>query len=181
MDASPRLTRRHALWLLTGSVLTVAGTGLFVPESVGAARVRCRTDPTFRVNGIVGNVYVSGELDVAYDTTGPIQLTFFAPTGSVVELLAVDPGFGYGYDIRIAYDDDLKNDETAVGLAIEVLMPSVSDKLPILVEFFPDGTILVADNKVGTTNQVVRVKTELRKPEPVKAPLPVPATKSKTK
>jgi len=116
------------------------------PESVGAARVWCRTDPTFRVNGIVGNVYVSGELDVTYDTTGPIQLTFFAPTGSVVELLAVDPGFGYGNDIQIAYDDDLKDDE-----------------------------------KVGATNQVVRVKTELRRSTPVKTPPSAPATKSKTK
>lgn len=181
MDSSPRFTRRHALRLLAGSALTVAGATLVAPRSVGATRVWCRTDPTFRVNGIVGNVYVSGELDVAYDTTGPIQLTFFAPTGSVVELLAVDPGFGYGYDIRVAYDEGLKDDEKAIGLAIEVLVPSVSDKLPILVEFVPDGTILVADKKVGATNQVVRVKTELRKPEPVKAPLAAPAIKSKTK
>lgn len=181
MDSSPRFTRRHVLRLLGGSALTVAGATLVLPESGGAARVWCRTDPTFSVDGMIGNVYVSGELDRAYDTTGPIQLTFYAPTGSVVELLAVDPGFGFGYDIRIAYDDGLKNDAKAIGLAIEVLVPSVSDKLPILVEFVPDGTILVADAKVGATNQIVRVKTELRKPEPVNAPLAVPASKSKTK
>ena len=180
-DSSPRLTRRHALRLLTGSVLTVAGATLVSPESVAARRVWCRTDPTFRVNGIVGNVYVSGELDVAYDTTGPIQLTFYAPTGSVVELLAVDPDFGHGYAVTIAYDDSLKNDDKAIGLAIEVVVPSVSDELAILVEFVPDGTILVADKKVGATNQVVRVKTELRKPESVKGLLTTPTTKSTTK
>lgn len=73
MTNSPaRLSRRDALRLIGGSTLALAGTTLLLPGRASAGRVWCRADPTFRVDGIVGNVYVSGELDRIYDSTGPI-------------------------------------------------------------------------------------------------------------
>lgn len=160
---SSRLDRRAALRLLAGSAAAVTLGATLKPQAAGAARVWCRTDPTFSVDGLVGNVYVSGLLDLAYDTTGPIQLTFTAPTGSVVELLAVDPGFGHGYTVTVAYDDKLKNDEKRIPLALEVVVPSATDRLPLLVEFVPEGTVKVADMRPGMTNFPIRVRTELAK------------------
>lgn len=163
--SSARINRRDALRLGAGSILAVAGVALVRPGDVSASRVWCRADPAFRVNGIIGNVYVSGELDRVYDTTGPIQLKFIAPRGSSVELLSSDAGFGAGYDISLAYEDGLKNDNQRVGIKVEVIVPAASNGLPVLVEFVPDGTIEVADKQEGKTNQVIRVKTDLRRPQ----------------
>lgn len=162
MDSTAALTRRQLLRLLGGATLAVV-PALGVLERAGAARAWCRLDPTFRVEDLVGNVYVSGELDQAYDVTGPIQLRFTAPDGCTVELLASDPGFGQGYDVSYASDPTLKNTDKEIELRIDVFVPAVSDKLAILVEFVPDGVVKAADKKVGATNRWIAVKTELRR------------------
>lgn len=164
-----RLTRRDALRLIGGSTLALAGTALLLPDKASAGRVWCRADPTFRVDGIVGNVYVSGEVDRVYDVTGPIQLRFIAPHGTVVELLASDGGFGQGYDIVYANESGLRNDDSRIALKIEVVVPAAGKRLPVLVEFVPDGTIQVADKHEGRTNEKIRVDTELRKPQQTKS------------
>lgn len=158
------LGRRAALRLLAGSAAALAVVATLGPRTAGATRVWCRTDPTFRVDGVVGNVYVSGLLDLAYDTTGPIELVFTAPTGCEVELLAVDPGFGFGYAVDVASSSALKNDGKRIGLLVDVRVPATTSDLPILVEFVPDGSVRVADKKTGGTNRAVRVKTELERP-----------------
>lgn len=160
------LTRRDAMRLLGGATLA-AVAGVRLAGDASAGRSWCRLDPTFLVDGLIGNVYVSGELNRAYDTTGPIQLKFSVPEGTYVELLASDPGFGYGYDITYHYTD-LKKDHKKIEIEIEVVVPAITDDLPILVEFVPNATVEVEDKKVGKTNKPIKVKTKLKKPKETK-------------
>ena len=160
-------SRRHVLKLVAGAALA-AVPALRVVEEAAAARGWCRLDPTFLVDGFVGNVYVSGELDTTYDTTGPIQMLFRVPAGCRVDLLSTDPGFGHGYDIAYDYSPDLKTDHKKIDIEIQVFVPSVTDKLPIRVEFVPNTTVEVEDRKDGNTNKWIKVKTRLRKPEETK-------------
>lgn len=160
--------RRQALKLFAGAAFA-AVPALRAANEAAAGRTWCRLDPTFLVDGFVGNVYVSGELDTMYDTTGPIQMLFRVPAGSYVELLSSDPGFGYGYDVSYDYSPDLKNDHKKIDIEIQVLVPALTDKLPIRVEFVPNTTVEVEDRKDGNTNKLIKVKTRLRKPEETRA------------
>jgi hypothetical protein len=159
-----QMTRRHALRLFAGAALAVIPAVGIASES-SASRRWCRLDPSFLVDGLVGNVYVSGELDRQYDTTGPIQLHFTVPEGARVELLASDPGFGHGYDITYTYAPKLKRDHKKIEIEIEVFVPAISDDLPIRVEFVPNATVEVEDHKDGRTNKTIKVKTQLKKPK----------------
>jgi len=157
-------SRRQALRLVAGAALA-AVPALRATNEVAASRGWCRLDPTFLVDGFVGNVYVSGELDTTYDTTGPIQMLFRVPAGCRVDLLSTDPGFGHGYDITYDYSADLKTDHKKIDIEIQVYVPSATSKLPIRVEFVPNTTVEVEDRKDGNTNKWIKVKTRLRKPE----------------
>jgi hypothetical protein len=167
MNATRTLTRRHAFRLLGGAALA-AVPALRLAGEAAAGRSWCRVDPSFLVDGLVGSVYVSGDVDKTYDTTGPIQLRFTVPAGTDVQLLAADDGFGQGYAIVHDWTDKLHNDHKQIEIEVEVLVPAGSDKLPVRVEFVPDGTVEVADRKDGTTNKRIKVKTQLKKPKPAK-------------
>lgn len=167
MTTNQSMTRRHALRLLGGAALA-AVPALRLAGDAAAGRSWCRLDPSFLVDGLVGNVFVSGELDRAYDTTGPIQLNFTVPEGTYVELLSSDPGFGHGYDISYSYQPKLKNDHKKIEIEIDVLVPAISDDLPIRVEFVPNATVEVEDRKDGKTNKRIKVKTQLKKPKETK-------------
>ncbi len=163
MDTSTAISRRRLLRFIGGATLaTVPVLGLTSQASAGS-RMWCRYDPTFSVDGVIGNVYVSGELDQAYDVTGPVKLRFTLPEGSNFKLLATDAGFGQGYDISVEFDRSLKSDERSIAIDIEALVPAISDKLPILIEFVPDATIIVAAKQSGTTNKWLKVSTKPRK------------------
>jgi hypothetical protein len=164
MDQTRLLTRRQTLRVLAGAVIAAAPT-LRIAGDAAAGRSWCRLDPSFLVDGLVGNVFVSGELDRTYDTTGPIQLRFTVPEGASVDLLATDPGFGHGYDISYTYLPKLKRDHKKIEVEIEVFVPAISDKLPIMVEFVPNATVEVEDRKEGVTNKPIKVKTQLKKPK----------------
>jgi hypothetical protein len=167
MVHSNSYTRRQALKLVAGAALAAIPT-VDVARQVAAGRNWCRLDPSFLVDGLIGNVYVAGELDTKYDTTGPIQLVFRIPEGSYVELLASDPGFGHGYDISYDYSPDCKRDHKKIDVEIEVFVPAITDKLPIRVEFVPNATVEVEDHKDGSTNKWIKVKTQLKKPKETK-------------
>jgi hypothetical protein len=164
MDATRPLTRRSALRLAGGAVLA-AVPALRLAGQASAGRSWCRVDPSFWVDGLVGNVLVSGDVDRTYDTTGPIQLTFTVPEGTNVQLLASDDDFGQCYAIVHAWTEKLRNDHKKIEVEVEVVVPAVTDKLPVRVEFVPDGTVEVADRKDGTTNKRIKVKTQLKKPK----------------
>jgi hypothetical protein len=164
MTTAPTLTRRHALRLAGGAVLA-AVPALRLAGEASAGRSWCRVDPSFWVDGLVGNVYVSGDLNRDYDTTGPIRLTFTVPEGTNVQLLTSDDGFGQGYEVVHQWTERLHNDHKKIEIEIEVVVPALSDKLPVRVEFVPDGTVEVEDRKDGTTNKRIKVKTQLKKPK----------------
>jgi hypothetical protein len=164
MDSQQTFTRRTLL-RRTGGMALVAVPALALAQRAEAGRAWCRVDPAFAVDGIVGNVFVSGELNRSYDVTGPIGLIFSVPPGTDVQLLSQDEGFGLGYDIVQTFDARLKNNKDKIDIEISVVVPAGTKDLPVLVEFVPDGTIKSWDKKDGKTNQRIKVKTELRKPK----------------
>lgn len=163
MDPHRPLSRRAALRLAAGA--TLAAVPVLAPRGARAGRAWCRTDPAFLVDGLVGNVYVAGELNRAYDVTGPIRLVFTVPEGTDVQLLATDDGFGTGYDVSHEWTPRLKNDHKHIEIEVAVLVPAGTDKLPVHVEFVPGATVEVEDQKDGTTNKWITVKTQLKKPK----------------
>jgi hypothetical protein len=164
MDTTQTFSRRSILRLLGGATLaTIPALGL--AGQARAGRGWCRVDPSFQVDDLIGNVFVAGEIDRKYDTTGPIQLRFVVPQGTYVELLASDPGFGHGYDISYHYTEKLKKDHKKIEIEIEVFVPAVSDDLPVRVEFVPGATVEIEDHKDGRTNKWIKVKTQLKKPK----------------
>jgi hypothetical protein len=162
MDESHALNRRQVLRLIGGATLA-AVPAIGLAGHAGAARSWCRLDPTFQVDDLIGNVYVSGEIDRSYDVTGPIKLRFSVPVGSEVTLLSSDEGFGHGYDVSYVYDRRLKRKKKGIEIRVAAYVPAVSDKLPILLEFVPDETIKFASKQSGTTNQWLKVNTFLRR------------------
>jgi hypothetical protein len=168
MESPPtRFDRRHALRLFGGTALA-AVPALRLAGQASAGRSWCRVDPSFWVDGLIGNVYVSSDVDKTYDTTGPIQLKFTVPEGTDVQLLTSDDGFGQGYEVVHEWTDKLNNDDKKIEIEVEVFVPAGTDKLPVRVEFVPDGTVEVEDHKDGTTNKKIKVKTQLKKPKKTK-------------
>lgn len=164
MEAQLTIARRHAIRLIAGGLLALP-LRMSLTEQARAGREWCRVDPTFRVDDLIGNVYVAGEIDRQYDTAGPIQLRFTVPETTSVELLASDPGFGYGYDISYHFTEKLKKDHQKIEVEVEVFVPAFSDDLPIRVEFVPGDTVEIEDKQVGKTNTWIKVKTLLKKPK----------------
>ena len=165
MDHSTQThSRRQTLKFFAGAALA-AVPALRVINEAAAGRNWCRLDPTSWSTALSAMSTSPGELDATYDTTGPIQMLFRVPTNCRVDLLSSDPGFGHGYDISYDYSPDFKNDHKKIDIEIQVFVPSITDKLPIRVEFVPNTTVEVEDRKDGNTNKWIKVKTRLRKPE----------------
>ncbi len=130
-----------------------------------APRSWCRTDPTLSIGGLIANIYVSGELDKRYDTSGPIKLVVWVPKATATEVISADNGFGYGYDIRFKPTKTLKNDAQRIEVAVDVYVPGTvkGKNQVVLVEFVPGGTVEVADRSVKPMNEWISVKTRLHK------------------
>ena len=160
---SPVLSRRQALRVVGGAALAIP-LGLQVHEA-GAARTWCRTDPTLAIGGLIANIYVSGEVDKRYDTSGPIKLVVNVPKATSTEVIAADNGFGHGYDIRFKPTKALKNDSKRIEVAVDVYVPGTvkGKNQMILVEFVHDGAVEVADRDVKKMNEWISVKTRLHK------------------
>ena len=160
------LSRRHALRLLAAaSAAALVPARALRPMPASAARVWCRTDPQLLVDGLVANLYVSGLVDTTYDTAGPIRIDVRVPLGVETAVLATDAGFGYGYDLRFVEDKGLKAAPKEVQVVAEVYVPATAagKGQPIRVEWVPDGTVLVAASKEGTTNQWISASTKLKR------------------
>lgn len=150
---------------LAGGAALAAVPALRLAGEASAARAWCRADPSFLVDDLVGNVYVSGQVDKTYDVTGPIYLLFTVPVGTSVSLIASDDGFGQGYSIGYNEDAKLKNDDKHIDITVDVYVSTATSNLPVRVEFVPDGTVDVADRKDGASNKKIHVKTQLKKPK----------------
>jgi hypothetical protein len=156
------LTRRSLLRSSAGAALAALPM-LALAGKAEAGRAWCRLDPTFLIDGYMGNVYVSGLIDRNYDVTGPTELIFTVPPGVTSQLIDADQGFGMGYKVTHATSSKLRNRSDRIEIQVSVRVPAKTSDLPILVEFVPNGSVESPDHQDGKTNQWITVSTEIRK------------------
>lgn len=143
--------------LLTSALLVIGAMLLFaLPASAG--RTWCRADPVFSVDGKLIKVEVLSDPAIRTATTGPIKLVLSVPAGSSVQLLETDTGFGYGYDISIAYVPGLKMHK----MHASVFVPATNATLPVQIEVtslsLSNGNQLITGKGVVNTWVAARVK-----------------------
>ena len=157
------MSRRRALRL--GVVATLSLPTALSLRDAAAGRTWCRTDPLLSIGGVRANVYVSGLLDVRYDTSGPIGLVVRVPTGVLGEVLATDSGFGHGYEITFEERAKLRESSERIELEVAVYVPATESgkDQPILVEFVPEDAVEDAEKKAKRTNEWITIKTQLAK------------------
>jgi hypothetical protein len=139
MGYKVRLVRRVRVggWMLTLAV-AVATLGLLVtaPETQ-AGKGWCRVDPVVIIEGQIADVFVGSTLSALLTTTGPIEIVVTVPTGTRVQHVISDLGFGRGYDFSFAESDALVATDDGVPVEVDVYVPATRDELPISVYFAP--------------------------------------------
>lgn len=141
--------------------MAVAGAALVVGrERAGAAISWCRTDPVFKIDGQVVDVWVASDVAMKSAATGPTAITVTIPPASSAQCIAKDRGFGYGYTIVIETSEALKKTAVLTPMIVSVSVPSSDDTLPVKVNLAPrsPGGVL-GGTAVGLANQWVTLAT----------------------
>jgi len=128
----------------------------------GASYGWCRTDPIVRIGGREANIFVSSTTPILDQAVAPTIVLVSVPLGVSTELVATDPGFGFGERVFFVQSLDLRaNDGTGrIEVTVAVLVPARGAALPVLVEFVPSSGGPPASGE-GVTNQWVSVTTGL--------------------
>ena len=126
---SRSLTRRYVLSAIAGaSALAVART------PADAARVWCRTDPVFKIDGQVVDVWVVSDVAMRSAASGPTTIALTVPANSTAECIAMDRGFGYGYAISIERSSSLMRTPDSTPVVVSVRVPSADGALPVGID-----------------------------------------------
>lgn len=146
-----RAARPAALAFLVGACWPLAFGG----GSASAFRGWCRADPEVQIAGQtahvqldldVPNMHVAQQLGVGE----PIQIVLTVPRGVDARLLAVDRGFGEGYDFQVQPSSNLKPEQGIIPVQVEALIPMQNDGLAVHVAFVPAGS--AADRLAASRN-----------------------------
>ena len=65
--------------------------------------------------------------------TGPIQLIVEVPSGmeGKTEVLETDAGFGYGYNLQVVANPELKDSSAGLDILVQALAPASDGSLPV--------------------------------------------------
>jgi hypothetical protein len=141
-------------------LVLIALAVLVHPATVGATGW-CRADPVFKIEDQILHVDVASDPLIFASTTGPIKVKIKVPQGTRVGTIALDPGFGLGYDIDIikvsTWDDPGPDDPTRVDVL--VLVPNSGDRLPVQVTVYEDPAL--PKSTEGLTRDWIRVRTHV--------------------
>ena len=120
----------------------------------------CRTDPIVRINGERVNIFVNSDEAILKQATGPTQVVVTVPLGVSTELIATDPGFGFGEVVSFTTSPYLRvTDSGRVNVVVSAYVPAVGPSLPVQVEVVPaSGT---ATTLQGATNQWISLATRI--------------------
>lgn len=141
--------------------LALAGAALAVGRGdADAARVWCRTDPVFKIDGQVVDVWVASDVAMKTAATGPTRIVMTVPSGTIAQCIAKDLGFGYGYSISIVSSSLLKKTATSTPITVAVTVPSRDGSLPVRVDQTPRSPGTVKGGWAeGLANRAVTLRT----------------------
>jgi hypothetical protein len=133
---------------------------LRLADDASAGRTWCRTDPVFKIDGQVVDVWVASDVAMKTAATGPTKIALTVPVGCSASVIAKDLGFGYGYAISIATSSTLQKTATSTPVVVAVTVPSKDGSLPVVVEQTPRTAGPVkAGTAQGLANRVVTLRT----------------------
>lgn len=118
----------------------------------------CRADPTVSINGNQVDINVYSTEGIYKYVSGPTKVRIFVPEGVDTELISQDDGFGRGWKVTFATDDDLRVTARGVMTRVMVVVPA-DEELPVKAEIVDDGEIVASS--VGETDERVLVKARL--------------------
>lgn len=155
------LTRRRVI-RLAGAAMAAALPIATFANGAEAGRGWCRHDPVVKIDGQVVDIWVSSYQEMYDLATGAVIVVVKVPKGATAELLAVDQGFGYGYDIRFETSDNLTRNSAHTQVRVSVYAPASTKELPVRVEFSPrsTGPLSEYESEYGTANSWVVIKTD---------------------
>ena len=141
-------------------LLGLLGLLVLTPDA-GARPTWCKRDPVVQIGGQTADVLVSSYEAMNGAATGPVAIVVTVPTGVAAVLRATDAGFGgWGYDVRFAESDALRNTSRSLQVRVEVYAPATDALLPVKVQFTPRGTgRLSGGSASGTANSWVVLTT----------------------
>ena len=128
-------------------------------QSAGAILDWCKFDPIVEIGGKRMHVYASGPSDLLEAVTGPTVVEITVPPGVPATLIATDPGFGQGWDVRFAESDKLRVTDRGIEVRVRTYVPADGD-FKVMTEV-TDGADIVLAKVMGRTNTGDTVKAWL--------------------
>ncbi len=128
-------------------------------QSAGALIEWCKADPIVEIGGKRMHVYASGPSDLLEAVTGPTVVEITVPTGVPATLIATDPGFGQGWDVRFAESDNLRVTDRGIEVRVRTYVPANGD-FRVKTEATNGADIVLAE-VMGRTNTWDTVKAWL--------------------
>lgn len=135
------LVRSASLALLVGALcLPMVGGG-----EVEAFRGWCRADPEVQIAGQTAHVQLDLEVPNMHAAQQlgvgkPIAIVLTVPQGVDARLLAVDRGFGEGYDFTVQHSSNLKSTQQGIPVKVDAFIPMHENGLAVDVAFVPAGS-----------------------------------------
>jgi hypothetical protein len=141
----------------------LALSALALPAALrsGTARASirwCRADPGLRVGDQEFHVNLASDQAMLDDATGKVALVVHVPPtyAAETELLDLDDGFGFSYDLKVQESDHL-DDQNGIDIVVEVYAPATDDTLPVKVEVDPIDRQGGTKQRKGNANEWIVV------------------------
>jgi hypothetical protein len=95
--------------------------------------------------------------------TGPIQLIVEVPSGmeGKTEMLETDAGFGYGYNLQVVANPELKDSSAGLDILVQALAPASDGSLPVHLAVVPVTSGKKLKVSKGYANEWIRAKAKL--------------------
>lgn len=126
-----------------------------------AGRQWCFRDPIYAINGKNVSIDIAVPDNQQKAVSGPIYVTIYVPHDVTVKGVFQDSGFnGYGEIPNIARSRDLVKSKKSVEFIVEVIVPTKSKNIDVLVNVTPKGQKTLS--VIGKSNKSVTIKTSAR-------------------
>jgi copper chaperone CopZ len=112
------------------------------------------------ITGCLGHVYVSTVEEALPRIAGPTRIEVHVPEKVPYQVLTVDDGFGYGYDVTFRPTKKMQAKGSSVMVEVWVVVPTIdtADTYPVLVELVPGSTNVNVSSATGRVNLTAHLK-----------------------